>query len=121
MPDRKYEKIKLPKEFRIVGLATILLGALPFVVYGVESWIGLLVTEETWLAQGFNHGPWRWEAEGFTVAYPLLLLALVTITISAVHFFRLRQFRVIGAGLGLLILQLLLIVPQFFFLFWLID
>ena len=111
----------LPKNFRNVGFATIFFGALPFVIYGVESWTGLLASEEAWLEQGFNHGPWRWEAEGFTIAYPLAILALVTIVITVVRAVGRRQLQLIGAGIGLLVLQISIIALQLFTLFWLID
>lgn len=111
----------LPKEIRIVGIATILFAVLPFAVYAVETWAGVLPTQEAWLAQGSNHGPWRWQAEGFTIAYPLALLALVTMLVSAVGAVRRRQLRVIGAGLGLIVFQISMIALQWFTLFWLID
>lgn len=112
---------QLPKEFLIVGFASMLFGVLPFAIYAAETWAGLLLTREAWMDQGFNHGPWRWEAEGFTILYPLVLLALVTILVSAVGAVRWRQLQVIGAGLGLLALQISMVTLQLFFLFWLID
>ncbi len=110
-----------PRGFLTVGIASILLGVLPFAIYAAERLAGLLPTREAWIEQGFNHGPWRWEAEGFTILYPLLALALATIVVSAAGAARRRKLQVIGLGFGLLALQISMIAVQLFFLFWLID
>ncbi len=109
------------REFRAAGIASILLGALPFAIYAVERLAGLLPTEEDWIDRGVNHGPWRWEAEGFTILYPLLALALITIFVSVTHAVRHRKLQVLALGSGLLAIQTAMIALQLFFLFWLID
>ena len=113
--------LPLPKEFRIVGTATILFVVLPYAIYAVETWAGVLPTQQAWFAQGSNHGPWRWQAEGFTIAYPLVLLALATIVISVARAVGRRQLRLIGVGFGFLGLQISMIALQLLTLFWLID
>ncbi len=114
-------KIQCPREFLIAGFISILLGLLPFAIFAAETWAGLLPTEKDWIAQGVNHGPWRWEAEGFTVLYPLLLMALVTILVTGFSVVWRRQWRLIVVGLGLLVLQISMLVVQSLVLFWLID
>lgn len=116
-----FTNIRLPKEFLIAGFTSILLGLLPFAIYAAERWLGSLPTREAWFAQGMNHGPWRWEAEGFTILYPLLLLALITILVMGFRAVSRRQLRPIVAGLGLLVLQVSMMAVQLSFLFWLID
>ena len=116
-----FTNIQLPKEFLIAGFTSILLGLLPFAIYAAERWLGSLPTREAWFAQGMNHGPWRWEAEGFTILYPLLLLALITILVMGFRAVSRRQLRPILAGLGLLVLQVSMMAVQLSFLFWLID
>ncbi len=57
----------------------------------------------------------------FTILYPLLALALVTIVASVTHAVWQRKFQVLGLGVGLLAIQIAMIALQLFFLFWLID
>lgn len=109
------------REFRTAGIASILLGALPFAIYAVERLAGLLPTEEGWIEKGVNHGPWRWEPEGFTILYPLFALALVTIVVSATRAVRRQKFQALSLGAGLLAIQISMIALQIYFLFWLID
>lgn len=118
---RKLTNLQPPKEFLIAGLTSILLGLLPFAIYAVERWSGSLPTEEAWFAQGVNHGPWRWEAEGFTILYPLLLLALITILVTGFRAVSRRRWRLVVAGLGLLVLQVSMMAVQLSVLFWLVD
>lgn len=118
---QKLTDIGLPKEVMIAGFTSLLVGSLPFAIYAGEVWSGLLSTKEAWMDQGMNHGPWRWELEGVTVLYPLVLLAVVTILVSSFRAVQWRRWRFIGAGFGLLALQMSMLALQLNFLFWLID
>lgn len=111
----------LGKQFTILGTATVVFGALPYAVFALERWAGLLPGEAAWLEQGWNHGPWRWEAEGFTIFYPLAVLGLVTIFLAARQTLKRRRMPQVAHSTILLAVQFLLAMLQAETLFWLID
>ena len=69
--------------FRLLVILTLLFGGLPFALYLGAQMTGALPSPEDWMARGYSHGPWRWELSGFTVGYPLAVLGIVTVAVSA--------------------------------------
>lgn len=109
------------REFVTLAAATVIFAALPFVIVAMERLMGLLSSEAAWQEQGWNHGPWRWEIEGFTILYPLALLGIVTIFHTVRRARREPAWDSVSPGLMLLAVQFLLIIFQARTLFWLID
>jgi hypothetical protein len=112
------------KKMRPAGiflLLTVLFGGLPFVVYVWQRYSGSLPGPEEWLARGINHGPWRWQAEGFAVAYPMVILAAVTLAVFAVLAARRRSFSALWQGLVLIGVQAAVLYGQVATLHWTID
>ena len=68
---------------------------------------------------GNNHGPWRWEVQGFTIAYPLLALAVWT-AIRAGYQLAVRRPKA-WIGLAFSPVQICLGMFQLRHLIWLID
>lgn len=104
-----------------LGIATIVAAAVPFVIYAVERWLGVVPDEATWMEQGWNHGPWRWTAEGFTILYPLTVLALITVILAVWKVFSSGKLYPILHSAALLAVQVLFVVLQANTLYWLID
>jgi hypothetical protein len=97
---------------------TFAFAALPYLIFAIERWADLLPSERAWLEQGSNHGPWRWEAEGFTIFYPLVFLLPVTFIVAVRR--ALQKCPVINVSL-LLAAQITLLMLQAYTLYWLID
>lgn len=112
-------KIKSPAG--IFFVLTVLSGGLPFVLYGWQRVFGDLPTAGDWLAQGTNHGPWRWQPEGFAIGYPVVLLAVITLTVFAVLALKRRSLSTVWQGLGLIALQAAALYGQVAALYWTID
>lgn len=108
-------------EIRKLAILTPVFAVFPYAIYVLERWLDFLPSEATWLEQGWTHGPWRWEIEGFTLFYPLIALALVTVFVVIRRNLRKWELRTTALGLVILIAQILLILLQAKTLFWLID
>ena len=50
-------KLKVPKDVLLFGIMTIILGLLPFVIFALETWMGILASKEAWFLNSENHGP----------------------------------------------------------------
>jgi len=91
---------------------TVAVGAVPFALYYWQRYTGMLPSPDDWLAQGHNHGPWRWHWEGFTVAYPVLALGVLTLATGVAVAIRRREFGFFGLALALAALQGAVVVGQ---------
>lgn len=110
--------IKSPYVFLIL---TFILGGLPFLISIIEMKLGLLSTAEVWYATGTNHGPWRWELEGFTVFYPLIILLIATLVNFISIGVKNKKWSLLVWGLLLAFIQIGLLFFQMYFLTWTID
>ncbi len=110
-----------PVRLRYFVSLTLFFGTLPFAVYLIERATGALPSRADWLAQGMNHGPWRWEAEGFTIAYPILVLVAATLIVGVVPALLRRQFPLLWRWLLLGAVQIGAGWAQVRLLFWTID
>ncbi len=91
---------------------TVAVGAVPFLLFYWQRYTGVLPSQAEWLAEGYNHGPWRWQWEGFTVAYPVLVLGVLTLALGAAVAIRRRDFGFFARALALAALQGGVIVGQ---------
>ncbi len=107
--------------FRYLVIGTLLFGALPFALYLGAQITGAMPRPEDWMAQGYNHGPWRWELPGFTVGYPLAVLAVVTVAVSAWQAVSRRKLSAAAAGSAILVLQATILVAQLQTIWWTVD
>ena len=112
---------RLTRTERFLAILSIFLGLLPFAIFAVEQSAGLIPAEAAWNALQMNHGPWRWEIEGFSILYPMLLLMPVTMLISIGQTLAHRSLRALGVGAILIGLQLSITWTQLSHLYWLID
>ncbi len=110
-----------PGRLRYFASLTLFFGTLPFAVYLIERATGALPSRSDWLARGINHGPWRWEAEGFTIAYPILVLVAATLIVGVVPALLRRQFPLLWRWLLLGAVQIGAGWAQVRLLFWTID
>lgn len=102
-------------------ILTVILGALPFAIYGIERTVHKLPSAKDWYATGTNHGPWRWEPEGFTVFYPIMILLVVTAVASISEAQKNKDRQRLLQGLGLVALQVAILCAQLLFLNWTVD
>jgi hypothetical protein len=109
---------RLRKFPNIYVWATVGLGALPFLIYVCERKFGSLPSAEVWYATGTNHGPWRWNAEGFAVLYPLIILLCVTFGTFASRSVRNKKWSLAALGIILVLCQLGMLYAQLIFLGW---
>src|SRR6516162_6004307 len=91
-------------------LLTLMLGGLPFALYGIEQKLGILPTSEAWYATGSNHGPWRWELEGFTIYYPVIILGIFTLIAFMSRGSQEKKPSLIATGVFLVVLQVAVLV-----------
>ena len=98
-----------------------MLGATPFVLYWWARAGGSLRSEAEWLELGSNHGPWRWGWQNITIAYPMILLAALTVVASAWLSVTRRAVAVAWRGLALLAAQAALVAAQLAALGWTVD
>ena len=112
---------KLSRAFRYLGGLSLIAWISPFVVYFVARLFGNLPSEEGWLDQGFNHGPWRWEWPMFLIGYPLVVLVIATIIATGISLIRLRRARPLAIGELLLIVQFAALASQVYILWLTID
>ena len=107
--------------FRVLVILTLLLGGLPFALYLGAQMSGALPSPGDWMAQGYNHGPWRWELSGFTVGYPLAVLGIVTVSVGAWQALQRRSWSTAATGSAILVLQAAILVAQFQTIWWTVD
>jgi len=105
----------------ILSLCTFIAGSLPFAVYYAERVLGFIGTEAEYLELGYNHGPWRWEAEGFTLLWPLLLLMVITVVWGVIRAMTSHRIWPLLFALALFISQSGLMFLHLWTLGWLID
>ena len=107
--------------FRIFLWISLIAIALPFIVFAWQRTTGILVGEQEWITQGNDLGPWRGNWEGFTIFFPILVWAPITVLVSI--FFALREARLRPAigGLGLIGLLAAAMIIQLQTLGWLIG
>jgi len=103
------------------ALLTIVLGVLPFIIYGIERKYGLLPTSEEWYAAGTNHGPWRWGLESFLIYYPILILLIATVLTFLFRGIKGKSWNLIAIGTLLVLVQIGILFAQMYFLTWTID
>jgi hypothetical protein len=95
---------------------TIFYGVLPFAIYFYQDAMGMLPDPNTWFYES-NHGPWRYELAGFTVAYPMLALFLGSFIASFLE----AKRSTIAWWVLLLLVQIAIFLTQFIYLTWTID
>jgi hypothetical protein len=100
------------KALRWLFWLTVTVGAVPFALYYWQRYTGALPSPAEWLAQGYNHGPWRWQLEGFTVAYPVLVLGFLTLATGVAVAIRRREIGFLAWALALAALQGALVIGQ---------
>ncbi len=110
-----------PGRLRYFVSLTLFFAALPFGVYLIERITGALPARSDWLARGIGHGPWRWEAEGFTIAYPIVVLVAATLIAGVVPALLRREFALLWRWLLLGAVQIGAGWAQVRLLFWTID
>jgi hypothetical protein len=93
----------------------IVLFLVPFVLYAIARIFGSIPDEKTWLAEGTNHGPWRWELPGLVLAfciYSLLFGAPVITLWGFIRGIRMKQWMPVAGGvlIGLFYLLLMYIL-----------
>lgn len=106
---------------RVLVILTLLFGSLPFALYLGAQMTGALPSPEDWMAQGYNHGPWRWELLGFTLGYPLAVLGIVTVAVSAWQALHRRRLSPAATGSAILVLQAVILLVQFQTIWWTVD
>ena len=107
--------------FRLLVILTLLFGGLPFALYLGAQMAGALPSPEDWMAQGYNHGPWRWELSGFTVGYPLAVLGIVTVAVSTWRALLRRRLSPAATGSAILVLQAAILLAQLQTIWWTVD
>jgi hypothetical protein len=108
-------------KFSVLLILTGIFGALPFGIYFLERAIGSVPAPEAWYATGINHGPWRNSPESLTIYYPLVVLLIVTSIMLIAGGSKEKRLKTFGVGGALVIIQIVLLVAQMFFLTWLVD
>ena len=104
--------------FLWISLVTV---AVPFALFAWQRATGVLVGEQAWIAQGLDHGPWRGKWEGFTILFPILVWATITVIVTILFAVREASLRPFISGLGLIGLQAAALIIQIEALDWLID
>lgn len=107
--------------FRYLVIGTLLFGGLPFALYIGAQMAGALPSPQEWITQGYNHGPWRWELSGFTVGYPLAVLGIVTVAVSAWQAVSRHSLSPMATGSAILVLQAAILLAQFQTIWWTVD
>ena len=107
--------------FSRLALLSAILAALPFVLYALARITGILPSEEQWYSNGTNHGPWRWSLQGFTIGYPLGLLAVASLVITPIECIRARSGRPLLWGAALIFFAIGVGYAQLRLLVWTID
>jgi hypothetical protein len=100
---------------------TLFFGVLPFAVYLIERATGALPGPSDWQARSIDHGPWRWEPEGFTIAYPMLVLVAATLIVGVLPALLRREFAVLWRWLLLGAVQIGAGAAQAHVLAWTLD
>ena len=95
--------------------------ALPFAVVALEQAVGVLDSQQDWIAQQEDFGPWRGKWEGFTIFFPILVLAPIAAIASILFAVRDSRWRPIPGGLGLFSLHVAALLFQQQTLVWLIE
>ena len=113
--------IRWSEAFRILLGISLIAVVLPFVVFALERTTGVLVGEQAWSALGKDHGPWRGAWEGFTIFFPILVFAPITVIVSIFYVVRDFRWRPIVGGFGLIGLYAAAMIIQQQALVWLID
>ena len=106
--------------FRLLFCVSLVAVAVPFVVFAVQRATGVLISQQAWLAFGYEQGPWRGSLSGFTIFLPILVWAPILAVIAI--FFALREASLKPAvgGLGLIGLLAAAMIIQLETVGWLI-
>ena len=91
--------------FILLLSVTLILFAVPFILFGVERAIGVLIGHQAWIAQGLEHGPWRGKWEGFSLLLPVMIWAVITVVTALYYAATDKRWRPVFGGLGLIGLQ----------------
>ncbi len=113
--------MEISRSTKKLSLWTVLLGVLPFVIYAVERALGKLPSATDWYKGGTNHGPWRWELEGFTILYPVMILAVITAIKSIAEGQERKKWQPVLIGGGLIVLQAVILYAQLVVLNWTVN
>ena len=113
--------IRWNEAFRILLGISLIAVVFPFALFAWQRSTGALVSEQEWIAQGLDHGPWRGAWEGFTIFFPILVLAPITVIVSIFFAVRNARWQPLIGGLGLIGLQAAALIIQIETLVWLID
>jgi len=113
--------ISWPVAFRTFLGISLFAIALPFVVVALEQAVGVLDSQQDWIAQQKDFGPWRGKWEGFTIFFPILVLAPIAVIASILFAVRDFRWRPIPGGLGLFGLHVAALLFQQQTLVWLIE
>lgn len=103
------------KLFLICAAALII----PFAVYACSRGFGFLPSEEAWLSQGINHGPWRGEWQGLLLYLPFF--SLFYSVMSFIKFAVQKNFALLRSVGFLIIAQLITAPLPLMVLFWTVD
>ena len=107
--------------FRVLLGVSLFSIALPYLLVIVEQVSGVLVSQQDWIVQANEFGPWRGRWEGFTIFFPSLVLASVCVITSIVVAVTQRRWRPISGGIGLFGLHVAALLFQQQTLVWLIE
>ncbi|OHA58448.1 MAG: hypothetical protein A2571_01560 [Candidatus Vogelbacteria bacterium RIFOXYD1_FULL_44_32] len=109
------------KAVKNLYLITGLFSIVPFFIYYWEAMRGRLPDPDVWFMDS-NHGPWRYELQGFLVLNPILLLLLITGILFLKNVFKLKENKDAAFYLGsLIVIQILVLLLQLFVMGWTID
>ena len=107
--------------FRVLLGVSLFAIALPFAVVALEQAVGVLDSQQDWIAQGNEFGPWRGKWEGFTLFFPILVMSPIAAIASILFAVRDYRWRPIPGGLGLFSLHVAALLFQQLTLVWLIE
>ena len=104
--------------------AAAVVALVPVVLYRALLQAGAYPGRSEWLAQGMNHGPWRWELPGFVLYFSYLALAFIAVAVlvhGAVEAVRARAPIALLPPVVTAAFTGLLLYLELVHLFWLID
>lgn len=105
----------------ICGLVMFLL---PLILYMIARIMRFIPDENSWWAQGMNHGPWRWELPGLIVMCCQLILlggAPVITVWGLTRGVRKKDWKPALGGISIGISYIMLLYVQLNILYWTLD
>lgn len=99
-------------------LLTIVFGALPFILFFIDTATGNLSLGDVYDG---NHGPWRTLWQGYTIGLPMVFVIINTVVGGIFCSVQEKSWNPILFSLGLILVQTLITIIQLITLIHLVD